>query len=183
VDNYGKRKYRRWKTHLNLTYDTPPDKIEAFCEGIRELIRLHPYTRKDYYQIWLHQFGPHSLDVLIYVFWKTPDWQTELRERHRLMLDFLRLADRLGVEFAFPTQTLHVFKEEAGGEHEPSDVPEKAVDFRAQRAGRVAARELTANAGWRERKPPPYRFRGAGETADEDKDDETQIESKVGGDA
>jgi small-conductance mechanosensitive channel len=102
VDNYGKRKYRRWSTHLNITYDTPPEKIEAFCEGIRELIRLHPYTRKDYYQVWLHQFGPHSLDILLYVFWQTPDWQTELRERHRLMLDIIRLADRLGVRVRLP---------------------------------------------------------------------------------
>jgi small-conductance mechanosensitive channel len=50
VDNFGRRKYRRWSTHLNLTYDTPPERIEAFCEGVREIIRLHPYTRKDYYQ-------------------------------------------------------------------------------------------------------------------------------------
>lgn len=180
VDNYGRRKYRRWKTHINLTYDTPPDKLEAFCEGLRELIRLHPYTRKDYYQIWLHQFGPHSLDVLVYVFWETPDWQTELRERHRLMMDTIRLADQIGVEFAFPTQTLHMYKEEYGAEHAPEEIPEKAADFRAMRSGRSAAREVTSNASWRERKPDPYRFRHASET--EAEDDETQIESKIGGD-
>ncbi|UCD75451.1 MAG: mechanosensitive ion channel family protein [Phycisphaerales bacterium] len=180
VDNYGRRKYRRWNTHLNLTYDTPPDRIEAFCAGLRELIRLHPYTRKDYYQIWLHQFGPSSLDVLLYVFWETPDWQTELRERHRLMMDIIRLADRLGVEFAFPTQTLHMYKEEPGGEHVPADAPEKAADFRAMRSGRSAVRELTANATWRDRKPEPYRFQHASET--EAEDNGTQIESKIGGD-
>ncbi|MHC4082739.1 MAG: mechanosensitive ion channel family protein, partial [Planctomycetota bacterium] len=81
VDNYGQRKYRRWKTHVAITYDTPPDRVEAFCEGIRELIRLHPYTRKDYYQVWLHQFGASSLDVLVYMFHEAPDWTTELRER------------------------------------------------------------------------------------------------------
>ena len=31
VDNMGERRYRRIKTMLSLTYDTPPDKIEAFC--------------------------------------------------------------------------------------------------------------------------------------------------------
>ncbi len=184
IDNYGKRKYKRWSTHVNLTYDTPPDKLESFCEGIRELVRLHPYTRKDYYQVWLHKFGAHSLDVLLYVFWKTPDWQTELRERHRLMMDIIRLADQLGVEFAFPTQTLHLHQEEAGDQpHEPGEAPPKAADFRAMRAGRTAARRLTSNAAWREQKPPPYRFKYAGETLDEDEnDDDTQIESKIGGD-
>jgi len=179
VDNYGKRRYRRWSTHINVTYNTPPEKLEAFCEGLRELVRLHPYTRKDYYQIWLHQFGPHSLDVLLYVFWETPDWQTELRERHRLMMDIIRLADGLGVEFAFPTQTLHLHTEEHDGEQpqEAPEAPAKGASLRAQRSGREAARQLTANALWRESKPPPYRF-----TAGDD-DDETQIESKIGGDA
>jgi MscS family membrane protein len=190
VDNFGRRKYRRWSTHLNITYDTPPAKIEAFCEGIRELVRIHPYTRKDYYQVWLHQFGAHSLDILIYVFWEVPDWQTELRERHRLAVDIIRLADRLGVEFAFPTQTLHLFQEQPDGEHERRPAPAKASDFRAMRSGRAAVRELTANAAWRENKPGPYRFKDASDTQredetgeDEDRDDETQIESKVGGDA
>ena len=124
VDNFGRRKYRRWKTHLALTYDTPPAKIEAFCEGIRELIRRHPFTRKDYYHVWLHQFGPSSLDVLVYMFHEAPDWQTELRERHRLMLDIIRLADRLGVQFAFPTQTLHMYKESHEAAHTPAPPPE-----------------------------------------------------------
>ncbi|CAN0584394.1 unnamed protein product, partial [Laminaria digitata] len=52
VDNYGRRRFRRFKTMINVTYDTHPDKIEAFCSGIREIIKLHPYTRKDYYHVW-----------------------------------------------------------------------------------------------------------------------------------
>ncbi|MCB9852145.1 MAG: mechanosensitive ion channel family protein [Phycisphaerales bacterium] len=108
VDNLGRRHYRRISTSLGLTYDTPPEKIEAFCEGIRELIRRHPYTRKDSYYVYFNNFGAHSLDVMLYCFHETPDWATELRERHRLFCDILRLANRLGVEFAFPTQTLHL---------------------------------------------------------------------------
>jgi len=106
VDNYGHRRYRRAKIMLSLTYDTPPEKIDAFCEGIRELIRLHPYTRKDYYHVYFNQFGAASLDVLLYAFFEVPDWSTELRERHKLFNDILRLAKRIGVEFAYPTQTL-----------------------------------------------------------------------------
>jgi len=108
VDNYGERKFRRVKTMLSLTYDTPPEKIDAFCEGIRELIRLHHYTRKDYYHVYLNRFAPSSLDVLLYMFFETPDWGTELRERHRFFIDILNLASRIGVEFAYPTQTLRL---------------------------------------------------------------------------
>ena len=119
IDNYGARKYRRASVTLSITYSTPPDRIDAFCEGIRELIRLHPYTRKDYYHVYLNKFGPSSLDILLYVFWEVPDWSTELRERHRLFVDILRLAQKMGVEFAFPTQT--VWLERRGGEASDSE--------------------------------------------------------------
>lgn len=182
VDNYGRRKYRRWKTHLNLVYGTPPEKIESFCEGIRELIRIHPYTRKDYYQVWMHQFGAHSLDILVYVFHEAPDWQTELRERQRLMLDIIRLADKLGVEFAFPTQTLHLFQEERSeSDVEPSAPSTGDPTGKSLRDGRFAARRITEHAVWKREKPGPHRIADSPASADDD--DETQVESKTAGDA
>jgi len=113
IDNMGARRFRRMKTMLGLTYDTPPEKIDAFCEGVRALVQLHPYMRKDYYQVYFNQYSAASLDILVYVFWETPDWNTELRERHRFLLDILRLAKQLDVEFAYPTQTLYVKQDEA----------------------------------------------------------------------
>jgi MscS family membrane protein len=112
VDNWGARRYRRIKQTLGLTYDTPPEKVEAFCEGIRELIRQHPYTRKDYFHVYFTGFGASSLDVLVYCFVEVKDWSMELREKHRLFADILRLAEQLGVQFAFPTTSLHVVKPE-----------------------------------------------------------------------
>ena len=83
VDNLGRRKYRRYLNKLGLEYGTSPDQIEAFCEGVRELIRRHPHTRKDFYAAYFNDFGPSSLDVLVVVYFQVPDWATELRERHR----------------------------------------------------------------------------------------------------
>ncbi|MCB1876396.1 MAG: mechanosensitive ion channel family protein [Chromatiales bacterium] len=108
VDNMGERRYRRYKATLRITLDTPPEKVDAFCEGIRELVRQHPNTRKDYYQVFLNDFGSASLDVLVYIFFRTPDWGAELRARHDFLLDVLRLARQQGVRFAYPTQTLYL---------------------------------------------------------------------------
>ncbi len=158
VDNYGRRRYRRFKTMVNVTYDTPPEKIEAFCAGIREIIKLHPYTRKDYYHVWLNAFGAHSLDVLVYMFFECPDWSIELREKHRFMLDVIRLADRMGVEFAFPTQTLHVAQLDPAAEHNPADLPDADVERRAVLEGRKLARELTQDQPWKTELPGPVSF-------------------------
>lgn len=114
VDNMGERTYRRLSCKLSIAYDTPPERVEAFCEGIREIVRQHPYTRKDSYHVYLNEFSASALEILIYIFWKTPEWGTELRERHRFLIDCLRLAKRLGVEFAYPTQTVHLKQAENG---------------------------------------------------------------------
>ena len=158
VDNYGRRNIRRYKTMLNLAYNTPPARIEAFCEGVRELIRQHPYTHKESYHVWLNQFGAHSLDVLVYMFFQTPDWATELRERHRLMLDVLRLGDRLGVEFAYPTQTLHLRR--AGQDVAAASPVDEHADEESQsrQAGRLLAAEMVSDISVHERNAEPVRF-------------------------
>ncbi len=112
VDNMGRRQFRRFKTTLGVQYDTTPEQLDAFCEGIRELIRRHPYTRKDYYHVYFNDFDDSSLSILLYCFFDCGDWSIELRERHRLLCDILKLASRLNVQFAFPTRTLQMFQGE-----------------------------------------------------------------------
>jgi MscS family membrane protein len=178
VDNYGMRKYRRWSTKVGILYGTPVARIDAFCEAIRELVREHPYTRKDYYQVWLNGFGDSALEVLVYVFWEAPDWQTELRERHRLMLDIIRVADELGIDFAFPSRTLYLQRGTPPGT--PRDAGLDDADPRAaMRTGRTAVRTVVEGADWREEIPPKYRFLTAEETERIDRIDDEERAAEV----
>ncbi len=108
IDNMGKRGYRRIKAFFGLTYDTPPQKMEAFLEGVRNIVEANPNTRKDYYHIVFNEYGDHCLQVMLYCFLIVPDWASELVERQNIYLEILRLAKKLDVEFAFPTQTILV---------------------------------------------------------------------------
>ena len=148
VDNLGRRQYRRFKTTLGVTYDTPPDRLEAFVEGIRELIRKHPYTRRDYYHVYFNGYGATSLDVLLYCFFTAPDWATELRERQRLLLDILRLSKQLGIEFAFPTRTLHMIEAQQPTHADPQ--PVRGAWAEGRDAAQKIIEEFTGS-----RKPPP----------------------------
>jgi MscS family membrane protein len=153
IDNMGARRYRRIKTNISIAYDTPPESIEAFCEGVRELIRSHPYTRKDYFHCYLNQFSASSLDVLLYCFVETPDWNMELRERHRLFVDIIRIAKRLGIEFAFPTQTLYM-RQDQSQDYTPPANPQKAYDLGRKEAIDIVDEFL----GGRDVKPGPVNF-------------------------
>ncbi|MDF1695572.1 MAG: mechanosensitive ion channel family protein [Saprospiraceae bacterium] len=108
VDNMGLRIYRRFKTEIGITYDTKPELIDKFVQGIREIIKMHPTTRKDYFEVHLNSFGSSSINVLIYMFFAAPSWTDELRGKHEVLYAIIKLADKLGVRFAFPTQTLHI---------------------------------------------------------------------------
>lgn len=148
VDNMGKRSYRRLSCKMSLAYNTPPDRIDAFCEGVRELVRQHPYTRKDYFHVYLNEFSASALEVLVYVFWQTPEWGTELRERHRFLVDCLRIAKRLGVEFAYPTQTLYMRENDGElpapevGEFSPPQSEQDAIKLGSAEARSVVAATL-----------------------------------------
>ncbi|MEQ8849226.1 mechanosensitive ion channel family protein [Botrimarina sp.] len=154
VDNWGRRRYRRYLGKLGLEYGTPPDRIEAFCEGIRELIRRHPHTRKDFYAVYFNDFGPSSLDVLMVVFFEAGDWPTELRERHRLLADILRLAESVGVSFAFPTQTLHLRRDS-----EPA-TPVELAEGPPSMAGARAAADIAGELANYQDRPGKVKFTG-----------------------
>ncbi|MEW4983171.1 MAG: mechanosensitive ion channel family protein [Cycloclasticus sp.] len=160
VDNMGQRRYRRLKCNVSLTYDTPPDKIEAFCEGIRELVRLHPYMRKDYFHVYLNSLGASSLDVLVYVFWETPDWSTELRERQRFLLDILRLAKAQEIDMAFPTQTLHLLtpSDQQSATDVTASAPHKPSNDALSEQFRNTAKDIVSQSTGLDNKPPPVKF-------------------------
>lgn len=155
VDNMGQRRFRRLSCKVSVTYDSSPEKIESFCEGIRELIQLHPYMRKDYYQVYLNELASSSLDILVYVFWETPDWSTELRERQRFLLDILRLAKALNIELAFPTQTLHLHTA-----HEETEITKTSAAFKTEQPlnSKEVARQIVEQTTGLHKRPAPVKF-------------------------
>ncbi len=96
----------------------------------------------------------------------------------------MRLADRLGVQFAFPTQTLHIVQEDGDGTGTPAEPPDGKADRRARALGKREARAITAAAEWRREKPPPCVIESTpGPWDDADDGDDTQVESTLGGSA
>ncbi len=108
IDNHGLRVYRRFFTQLSVTYSTPPELLQAFVDGLKDIVKNHPDTRKDYYEVHVNNLASSSIEIMFYIFFSVPDWSNELRSRHEIILLVIKLADQLGIDFAFPTQTLHV---------------------------------------------------------------------------
>ena len=116
INNKGLRLFRRYNTNLGLRYDTPPELIEAFVKGVRELIIAHPETRSDSFNVEFTGFGDSALLIMINVYFKSLAWSIEQSSKHRLHISIVKLAKELGVDFAFPstTVTIEQFPEKKG---------------------------------------------------------------------
>ena len=108
IDNMARRQARRIRIYLGVQYDTPPDRIEKFIEGIKQILKNNTHVKQDYFQVYFSEFAASELKIFINFFLTVSDWETELQQRHIIFMEMIKLAATLGVQFAFPTQTIHV---------------------------------------------------------------------------
>lgn len=108
ISNSGLRLYRRYNTQLGLRYDTPPELIEAFVKGVREIIQAHPDTKSDNYIVEFNGFGDSALLIMMNMYLKDLAWASEQKSRHQIHIAIVKLAKELGVDFAFPSTTVMI---------------------------------------------------------------------------
>lgn len=123
IDNYARRTARRYRTTLTIGYGATVAQIEAFVEGVRAIIANHPQARKENYDVHFTGFGDSALEIIVNVFFEVGGWSAEQAAKHRLLIAIKRLAAELGVEFAFPTQTLHIESQVEARPFAPATVP------------------------------------------------------------
>ena len=61
---------------------------------------------------------------MFYIFFEVPEWSLELKARHEVLLAILKLGQTLGVNFAYPTQTLHMAQLSKSTSFDPHDEKE-----------------------------------------------------------
>ncbi len=108
VKNRGLLKYRRYKTELGIRYDTPPEMVDAFVKGVRQIIEKHPGTLSNNYNVEFTGFGDSALLILLNVYFEDTNWGNEQAAKHTLHMAILKFANSIGVGFAFPSTTVMV---------------------------------------------------------------------------
>ena len=82
---------------------------------------------------------------MFYIFFEVPDWGEELRCRHEVLLSIIKFAEKLGVNFAFPTQTLHI--ENLPGQESLSPKYESITELKPKLQAFLAKSELENSGG------------------------------------
>lgn len=104
--NYKDREQRRVLFSIGVTYDTPADSLASIPVIIKDILETQEHVRFD--RAHLKSFGSFSIDFEIVYYVTTADYLTYMDVQQDVNLEIVRAFEKLGVEFAFPTQTVHL---------------------------------------------------------------------------
>lgn len=108
IENWTRMQKRRIKIVIGVTYNTPASKLKAGVEKIREIIERDDRLHSDFYLVNFNEFNAYSLDIFVYCFTVTTDWKEYMQVREDFLMMIKTEFEKLGIGFAFPTQSLHV---------------------------------------------------------------------------
>lgn len=111
ITNWRMLSNRRVETRLGLVYSTPSDRIEAFTRVLAERIAEHKEVKDDTVLVNFSDFAASSLDIDVKYHVNTPSAAEMSRVRQEINLTILRTGEEMGIEFAFPTATVHIESE------------------------------------------------------------------------
>jgi MscS family membrane protein len=100
VENYGARRSRRQKFTVRVSYDSKPERIDAFCQGIREYLEAQPKVSRGRSIVEVDDLAEPSLGVLVQTYFEVDTQAEELAMKNALMLEILRQRDASGIKFA-----------------------------------------------------------------------------------
>lgn len=106
VRNFKRMDERRVVMKIGVTYQTPPAKVKLIPEIIKEIICAQSQVRFD--RVHFSEYTPSSLEYEIVFYMLTPDYNTFMDVKQSINYTMLEKFKAEGVEFAYPTQTLHV---------------------------------------------------------------------------
>lgn len=108
VRNYKRMNERRALFSVGVTYDTPHDVLTELPELLKQAVEGQENVRFD--RAHLKAFADFSINYEIVYYMLVPDYAAFMDTQQAINLAVHRTFTDRGIEFAFPTQTIHVEK-------------------------------------------------------------------------
>lgn len=112
VDNYQAMPVRRIQIQLGVTYATRPDQMRALLAELERLIDSLEGVAPEGRLVRFENFGASSLDLVVRCFTYDITMDEHSLIRQQLLLGIMERVEALGIEIAFPSQTLYFGKGE-----------------------------------------------------------------------
>lgn len=107
ITNWTRMGKRRITFHLGITYDTPKPQLEKCLGEIRMMLFNHPGINKDTIVVRFDSFGDSSLDILMYFFTETTNWDEYLEVKEDVNFQIMEILKKEKVSVAFPSTSVY----------------------------------------------------------------------------
>lgn len=106
ITNVTARPNIKTEMNLGITYDTATEKVERASAILEEVYRAHPMTA----DVWIsfNKFNDSALNLYVVHWWNGVEAKAHLAGMQQLNLEIKRRFEAERIEFAYPTQTVHV---------------------------------------------------------------------------
>jgi MscS family membrane protein len=137
IENIDRRPFIRRKFNITITYDTPPEKITRAIELLKKILALpqvqgvatnvsdakssieyRPHPNEAINQadfpplVYFNDLNADSLNLLVYYWYHPPRLWDYLEHATWINTQIIERFNAEGIDFAFPTQTLHLADDE-----------------------------------------------------------------------
>lgn len=109
IENFSRRGVRRINMKIGLTYGTSGDQMNAIVKEIKAMLQGHEnISQKETLLVNFESFGDSSLNILIYTFTNTSNWERYLNIREDIHLKIMQIVEENRSSFAFPSRSIYV---------------------------------------------------------------------------
>ena len=119
IENVSKRPHIRRIFNITVTYDTQPEKVQEAKAILEDILKDHEGLHPDFPpRVYLNEHQDCVLNQFCIYWYHPADWWAYNDQNERFNLEILERFNAAGIDFAFPTQTVHL----AGDPSRPLDV-------------------------------------------------------------
>ena len=115
IRNFKRMEERRVLFTFGVLYETPDDLLERIPAIVREIIEGREETRFD--RAHFARMAASALDFEVVYYMRIPDYNAYMDAQQAINLELLRRLAAIGVQFAYPTQTIHLARQTAAAGH------------------------------------------------------------------
>ena len=119
IEKIQRRPFIRREFDITITYDTSHEMINKSLEIVRDILSIHDTIDNEVHsneainkpnylpQVHLNKLNNDSLNIYVSYWYFPPNWWENMQHAENVNLQIIERFNAKGIEFAFPTQTLH----------------------------------------------------------------------------
>ncbi len=110
VRNFGEMEYWRADFQIGIIYETETEKMKKIPEMVQDIVNNEEDV--EFERMNFVNFGDFSLDHRLVYYVKNPSYREFLDINERILLNIKQKFEEEGIEFAYPTETVHFYSKD-----------------------------------------------------------------------